>query len=84
MKINWEESQVGTKLKTINIGGCFIYGNVLYMKTDTEEQQSDPNFIKIPNFIRIMVVDLDDGTVDYLSSDVLVTPVEAEINFVGN
>lgn len=76
MKINWVESQVGTKLETINYGGCFIYDNVLYIKTDTEE--------RYPNFIRIMVVDLDDGTVDYLSSDVLVMPVEAEINFGGN
>ena len=78
MKINWVESQVGTELKTINNGGCFIYDNVLYIKTNTEEQQPDPDFIKI------MVVDLEDGVVDYLFSDTLVMPVEAEINFRGN
>ena len=76
MKINWVESQVGTELKVINHGGCFIYDNVLYIKTNTEEQQPDPDFIKI------MVVDLEDGTVDYLFSDTLVMPVEAEINFI--
>ena len=78
MKINWVESQVGTELKTINYGGCFIHDNVLYIKTNTEEQQPDPDFIKI------MVVDLEDGTVDYLFSDTLVMPVDAEINFRGN
>ena len=78
MKINWEEYQVGTELKMINNGGCFIYDNVLYIKTNTEEEQPDPDFRKI------MVVDLDDGAVDYLFSDTLVMPVEAEINFRGN
>ena len=73
MKINY--AQVGTELKTINYGGCFIYDNVLYIKTDAEKQQPDPDFIKI------MVVDLEDGTVDYLFSDTLVMPVDAEINF---
>lgn len=77
MKINWTESQVGTELKTITFGGCFIHDNVLYIKTDTEKQQPDPDFIKI------MVVDLEDGTVDYLFSDTLVIPVDAEINFGG-
>ena len=76
MKINWAESQVGTELKMINYGECFIHDNVLYIKTDTEKQLPDPDFIKI------MVVDLEDGTVDYLFSDTLVMPVEAEINFI--
>ena len=78
MKINWEEYQVGTELKMINNGGRFIYDNVLYIKTNTEEEQPDPDFRKI------MVVDLEDGVVDYLFSDTLVMPVEAEINFRGN
>ena len=78
MKINWEEYQVGTELKMINNGGCFIYDNVLYIKTNTEEEQPDPDFRKI------MVVDLEDGAVAYLFSDTLVMPVEAEINFRGN
>ena len=71
MKINY--AQVGTELKTINYGGCFIHDNVLYIKTDTEKQPD-------PDFIKIMVVDLEDGTVDYLFSDTLVMPVNAEIN----
>ena len=77
MKINWVESQVGTELKTINYGGCFIHDNVLYIKTDTEKQLDN-------DLMRIMVVDLEDGVVDYLFSDTLVTPVDAEINFEGN
>ena len=76
MKFNY--AQVGTELKTINYGGCFIHDNVLYIKTDAEKQQPDPDFIKI------MVVDLEDGTGDYLFSDTLVIPVEAEINFRVN
>lgn len=78
MKINWTESQVGTELKTITFGGCFIHDNVLYIKTDTEKQ------LPHADFIRIMVVDLEDGTVDYLFPDTLVMPVDAEINFGGN
>ena len=78
MKIDWAGYQVGTELKVINYGGWFIYDNVLYIRTNTEEQQPDPDFIKI------MVVDLEDGTVDYLFSDTLVMPVDAEINFRGN
>lgn len=78
MKINWAEYQVGTELKMISNGGCFIYDHVLYIKTNTEEEQPDPDFRKI------MVVDLEDGVVDYLFSDTLVMPVEAEINFRGN
>ena len=77
MKINWAESQVGTELKMINYGGCFIHDDVLYIKTDTEKQSDH-------DFIRIMVVDLEDGTVDYLFSDTLVMPVEAEIRINGN
>ena len=72
MKINY--AQVGTELETIDYGECFIHDNVLYIKTDTEKQLPDPDFIKI------MVVDLEDGTVDYLFSDTLVMPVNAEIN----
>ena len=78
MKINWKEYQVGTELKMISNGRCFIYDHVLYIKTNTEEEQPDPDFRKI------MVVDLEDGVVDYLFSDTLVMPVEAEINFRGN
>lgn len=78
MKINWAEYQVGTELKMITFGGCFIHDNVLYIKTDTEEEQPDPDFRKI------MVVALEDGVVDYLFSDTLVMPVKAEINFRGN
>ena len=78
MKINWAKSQVGTELKTINYGGCFIHDDVLYIKTDIEKQLPDTDLI------RIMVVVLEDGTVDYLFSDTLVMPVEAEINFRGN
>ena len=77
MKINWAGYQVGTELKVINHGGCFIYDNVLYIRTDTEKQLDN-------DLMRIMVVDLEDGTVDYLFSDTLVMPVDAEINFRGN
>ena len=76
MKINY--AQVGTELKTINYGGCFIHDNVLYIKTDAEKQQPNTDFIKI------MVVDLEDGTVDYLFSDTLVIPIDAEIKINGN
>ena len=78
MKINWVESQVGTELKTINNGGCFIYDNVLYIKTNTEEEQPDPDFRKI------MVVVFDVCFVDYLFSDTLVIPIDAEINANDN
>ena len=78
MKINWVGYQIGAELKTINNGGCFIYDNVLYIKTNTEEQQPDHDFTKI------MVVDLEDGTVYYLFSDTLVMPVDAEIRINGN
>lgn len=77
MKINWAGYQVGTELKVINYGGCFIYDNVLYIRTDTEKQLDN-------DLMRIMVVDLEDGTVDYLFPDTLVMPVDAEINFGGN
>lgn len=75
MKINWAQSQVVTALKTINYGGCFIYDNVLYIKTDTEKQLGN-------DLMRIMVVDLENGVVDYLFSNTSVMPVEAEINFI--
>lgn len=75
MKINWAGYKIGAELKAINNGGCFIYNDVLYIKTNTEKQQPDHDFIKI------MAVDLEDGTVDYLFSDTLVIPIDAEINF---
>ena len=78
MKINWAGSQVGTELKKINNGGCFIFDDVLYIKTNTEEQQPDHDFIKI------MVVDLEDGIADYFFSDTIVIPVDAEIRINGN
>ena len=78
MKINWHESWFGVQLKTLKNGDCFLYDQMLYIKTDTEEQQPDPDFIKI------MVVDLEDGIVDYFFSDTLVIPVDAEINANGN
>lgn len=77
MKINWAESQVVTELKTITFGGCFIYDNVLYIKTDTEKQLDN-------DLMRIMVVDLENGVVDYLFSNTSVMPVKAEINFGVN
>lgn len=78
MKINWIGYQIGAELKTINNGGCFIYGGVLYIKTNTEKQQPDPDFIKI------MVVNLEDGAVYYLFSDTIVKPIDAEIRINGN
>lgn len=78
MKINWYESWFSVQLKTLKNGDCFLYDQVLYIKTNTEEEQPDPDFRKI------MVVDLEDGVVDYLFSDTLVMPVEAEINANGN
>lgn len=73
MKINWHESWFGVQLKTLKNGDCFLYDQKLYIKTDTEEQQPDPDFIKI------MVVDLENGVVDYLFSHTSVIPVDAEI-----
>ena len=78
MKINWYEPCFGVQLKTLKNGDCFLYDQMLYIKTDTEEQQPDPDFIKI------VVVDLEDDIVDYLFSDTLVMPVEAEINANDN
>lgn len=73
MKINWHESWFGVQLKTLKNGDCFLYDQVLYIKTNIEEQQPDPDFIKI------MVVDLENGVVDYLFSNTSVIPVDAEI-----
>lgn len=73
MKINWHESWFGVQLKTLKNGDCFLYDQMLYIKTNIEEQQSDPDFIKI------MVVDLENGVVDYLFSNTSVIPVDAEI-----
>ena len=78
MKINWAGYQIGVDLKSINNGVCFIYNDVLYIKTNIEEELPDHDFIKI------MVVDLEDGTVDYLFSDTLVIPIDAEIRINGN
>lgn len=74
MKINC----IGSELQTIKNGACFIYDDVPYIKTNTEEELPDHDFIKI------MVVDLEDGTVDYLFSDTLVIPIDAEIRINGN
>ena len=78
MKINWYEPCLSVQLKTINNGGCFIYDNVLYIKTNTEEQQPDPDFIKI------MVVDLENGIAEYFFRDTIVIPIDAEINANDN
>ena len=78
MKINWVGYQVGAELKAINNGGCFLHKDVLYIKTDIEEPQLNNDFTKIT------VVDLENGIVDYLFSDTLVMPIDAEIRINGN
>lgn len=78
MKINWFKFNLGVYLKTLEDGAYFLYDQGLYIKTNIEEQQPDPDFIKI------MVVDLEDGTVDYLFSDTLVIPIDAEISANDN
>ena len=78
MKINWYEPCFGVQLKTLKNGECFIYDNVLYIKTNVEEQQPDPDFIKI------MAVDLEDGIAEYFFTDTIVIPIDAEINANGN
>ena len=77
MKINWHESWFGVQLKTLKNGDCFLYDQVLYIKTDTEKQLDN-------DLIRIMVVDLEDGVVDYLFSNTSVRPVKAKINADDN
>ena len=78
MKINWYEPCLGVQLKTLSNGTCFLYDQVLYIKTNTEEQQPDPDFTKI------MAVDLEDGIVEYFFSDTIVIPIEAEITANDN
>ena len=78
MKINWYEPCFGVQLKTLKNGGCFIYDNVLYIKTNVEEQQPDPDFIKI------MAVDLENGIAEYFFRDTIVIPIDAEINANDN
>lgn len=78
MKINWYEPCLSVQLKTIENGACFLYDEVPYIKTNNKEQQPDPDFIKI------MVVDLEDGIVDYFCPDTLVIPIDAEIRINGN
>lgn len=78
MKINWYKPCLSVQLKTLKKGDCFLYNQVLYIKTNIEAQLPDPDFIKI------IVVDLKDGTVDYLFSDTIVIPIEAEINANDN
>ena len=78
MKINWAEYQVGTELKMISHGGCFIYDHVLYIKTNIEEQQLNNDFIKI------MAVDLENGIAEYFFRDTIVIPIDAEINANDN
>lgn len=77
MKINWYESWFGVQLKTLKNGDCFLYDQVLYIKTDTEKQLGN-------DLIRIMVVDLENGVVDYLFSNTSVRSVKAKINADDN
>lgn len=74
MKINWYEPCLSVQLKTLKKGDCFLYDQVLYIKTNIEEPQLNNDFIKI------MAVDLEDGTVDYFFRDTIVIPIDAEIN----
>lgn len=78
MKINWFEPNLGVYLKTLEDGACFLYDQVLYIKTNVEEQQPDPDFIKI------MAVDLEDGIAEYFFTDTIVIPINAEINADDN
>lgn len=78
MKINWFEPNLGVYLKTLKNGACFLYDQVLYIKTNVEEQQPDPDFIKI------MAVDLEDGIAEYFFTDTIVIPINAEINADDN
>lgn len=78
MKINWYENNLSVYLKTLENGDCFLYDQVLYIKTNVEKEQPDPDFRKI------MVVDLEDGIVDYFFTDTIVIPINAEINANGN
>ena len=78
MKINWYEPCFGVQLKTLKNGDCFLYDQVLYIKTNIEEPELNNDFIKI------MAVDLEDGTVEYFFRDTIVIPIDAEINANDN
>ena len=73
MKINWYEPCFGVQLKTLKKGDCFLYNQVLYIKTNGEEQQPE-----------IMAVDLEDGNVEFFCPDTIVIPIDAEINANDN
>lgn len=73
MKINWLEPCLDVKLKTLKKGDCFLYNQVLYIKTNIEEQQLNNDFIKI------MAVDLENGIAEYFFRDTIVIPIDAEI-----
>ena len=73
MKINWFEPCLDVKLKTLKKGDCFLYNQVLYIKTNIEEPQLNNDFIKI------MAVDLENGIAEYFFRDTIVIPIDAEI-----
>lgn len=73
MKINWSEPCLDVKLKTLKKGDCFLYNQVLYIKTNIEEQQLNNDFIKI------MAIDLENGIAEYFFRDTIVIPIDAEI-----
>ena len=73
MKINWYEPCFGVQLKTLKNGDCFLYDQMLYIKTNGEEQQPE-----------IMAVDLEDGNVEFFCPDTIVIPIDAEINANDN
>lgn len=73
MKINWHESCLGVQLKTLKSSDCFFCDQVLYIKTNIEEQQS-----------KIMAVNLEDGIVKFFCPDTIVIPIDAEIRINGN
>ena len=73
MKINWYEPCLGVYVETIKNGACFLYDQVLYIKTNGEEQQPE-----------IMAVDLEDGTVEFFCPDTIVIPIDAEIRANGD
>ena len=78
MKINWHESWFGVQLKTLKNGDCFLYDQVLYIKTNIEEPPLNNDFIKI------MAVDLENGNAEYFFRDTIVIPIDAEINANDN
>lgn len=78
MKINWDELCLSVQLKTLKKGDCFLYNQVLYIKTNIEEQQVNNDFTKI------MAVDLENGIAKYFFKDIIVIPIDAEINANDN